>query len=57
MTDEKPEGGAADERSDSPLAPTEADVSPTPPSQGSSDVGGQVPGEHDTAESAKSTDV
>jgi hypothetical protein len=57
MTDEKPERGAAEERSDSPLTPTEAEASRTPPSQSSSDAGGQVPGEHDTAESAKSTDV
>jgi len=57
MTDENSERGAAEERSDSPLTPTEAEASRTPPSQNSSDVGEQVPGEHDKAESAKNTDV
>ena len=57
MTDEETERGAAEERSDSPLTPTEAEASRTPPSQSSSDVGEQVPGEHDKADSAKNTDV
>jgi|1185.fasta_scaffold2077768_1 hypothetical protein len=57
MTDEKSERGAAEEASDSPLTPTEAEASRTPPSQSSSDAGGQAPGEHDKASSAKNTDV
>jgi hypothetical protein len=57
MTDENSERGAAEEASGTPLTPTEADASQTPPSQSSSDAGGQTPGEHDTASSAKSTDV
>jgi hypothetical protein len=43
MTDEKPERGAAEERSDSPLTPTEAEASRTPPSQSSSDVAARFP--------------
>jgi hypothetical protein len=57
MTDEGIERGAAEESSDSPLTPTEAEASRTSPSQGSSDTGGQVPGERDEAESANNTDV
>jgi hypothetical protein len=57
MTDEKAERGAAEERSDSPLTPTEVEASRTPPSQSSSAVGERAPGEHDKADSAKNTDV
>ena len=57
MTDETTERGAAEEASDSPLTPTEAEASQTPPRQSSSDAGERVPDEHDKAESAKNTDV
>jgi len=57
MTDEKIERGAAEESSDSPLTPTEAEASQTSPSQSSSDAGSQVPGERDEADSANNTDV
>jgi hypothetical protein len=57
MTDEEIERGAAEEGSNSPLTPTEADASRTEPSQSSSDAGGQVPGERDKADSANNTDV
>ncbi len=57
MTDEKTERGAAEERSGSPITPTEDEASRTPPSQSNSDSGGQVPGEHDKADSAKNTDA
>lgn len=57
MTDEGIERGAAEEASDTPLTPTEADVSRSAPSQSSSDAGGQVPPEHDKADSASNTDV
>jgi hypothetical protein len=57
MSDEKSGRGAAEEASDSPLTPTEAQAAQTPPSQSSSDGGGQVTGEQDKAESAKNTDV
>ena len=57
MTDERIERGAAEEGSDAPLTPSEAEASQTPPSQGGSDTGTQVPGEHDEAESASGTDV
>jgi hypothetical protein len=57
MTDEKSERGAAEEASDSPLTPTEAQAAQTPPSQSSSAVGERDTGEQDKAESAKNTDV
>ncbi|HET6531181.1 MAG TPA: hypothetical protein VFH03_11305 [Actinoplanes sp.] len=57
MTDEGIERGAAEEASDTPLTPTEADASRTAPSQSSSDAGGQTPAEHDKADSANDTDV
>ena len=57
MTDERIERGAAEEGSDSPLTPTEAEASRSAPSQSGSDAGGQVPPQHDEAESASSTDV
>jgi hypothetical protein len=57
MTDETTERGAAEEQSNSPITPTEGEASRTPPSQSKSDGGGQVPGEHDKADSATNTDV
>jgi hypothetical protein len=57
MTDENIERGAAEEGSGSPLTPTEAEASQTAPSGSGSDAGGDVPGEHDEAESANNTDV
>jgi hypothetical protein len=57
MTDEKSERGAAEEASDAPYTPTEAQAAQTPPSQSSSDISGQGTGERDKAESAKNTDV
>lgn len=59
MTDEKIERGAAEEASGSPLTPTEAEASRTPPSGSSTGAGagGQTPGQRDEAESASGTDV
>jgi hypothetical protein len=58
MTDEKIERGAAEERSGSPLTPTEVQASRTPPSTGGSDaVPEQATDEHDKADSASDTDV
>jgi hypothetical protein len=57
MTDEKIERGAAEEGSNAPLTPTEAEASRKEPSRSSSDAGGQVPGERDEADSASNTDV